>query len=134
MVQQGKSLFQAREIVGEAQFDAWLKKHFPKPASVASQYIQQTLKLGDNPSAKVAGDPKAMKHAMKAAGLLPQSPEPVKSGPSDAVAPDPLFSAINGAIVALTQTRDQIPGWSEQRKQQLKMRLKPLADLYATLP
>lgn len=150
-IEQGNDLLAARAMVENASrgkfqkksenkgWQKWLLDNFPKSDVTAWKYMKLAEKVKVNhgrvlPQSNswiLENDIKTLRDAWRVLGLLPEDESETKQLPSINVSP--IVSRLNFVAEWVTKSADEIATWEEIRRQELKLQLKPVVELFQKL-
>lgn len=139
-VEQGNDLIAAKAIVGNASrgtyakgekgWEQWVVKNFPKSYRLATDYMRLSEKVKQQ-GAAVLRDVKSIREAFRVLGLLPEvETEPKQLG---SISVSPIVSRLNFVAEWVARSSDEIKSWEDIRRQELKIQLQPVVELFQKL-
>ena len=128
VVEQGKDLLQAKERMGHGALLDWLNKFFPKSIRTAQRYMAVAIKCD---TVSYLDDAAFQLEMFKAAQLIPET-EKGEANPKGLSLP-PIINHLNFVAEWFVKESVNISTWDENRRAELRVRLKPVVELYQTL-
>lgn len=129
--QQGEDLLAAKAACRHGEWELWLEVNFPKGPRTARRYMQ----LGAIPKRtrmSVFTQSKSLRNAYLTAGLL--LPEPEKETESDpGFTNPPVVQRLLWLAEWTGRNADDVATWEPARRQDMKIKLKPIVQLYERL-
>jgi hypothetical protein len=140
-LEQGADLLLARSIVTNASrgstkrddgkgWQRWLIANFPKSDDTARKYMALAEKA-KTARARVLQDVKSIREAFRVLGLLPEPEPEQKQLPSITVSP--VIARLNYIAEWAVRSVDEIAQWEAIRRQELKLQLRPVVELFEKL-
>lgn len=130
-LEQGDDLLLAKHKCGHGPFLEWLETHFPKSPRQARNYMSLALKVPQRKRASIFEDAKSVRDAFRILGLLPEVETTQPTLPGLPV--NPAISRLNWLAEWTTKSGDEISTWEPQQRQELKITLRPVIELYSKL-
>ena len=142
-IDQGNDLLRARAQVGNASrgkfqkpsenkgWQKWLFDNFPKSDETARKYMALAEKVKTNHGRVLPHDIKSIRDAFRVLGLIPEIENEPKQLPSINVSP--VVSRLNFIAEWVVREGETISKWEEIRRQELKLQLKPVVELFEKL-
>ncbi len=139
-IDQGNDLSLARDCIGNAsrgthaKGDAgwmkWIEESYPKGHETARRYMALSNGVKSY-HGRILQDMKSLREAFRFLGLLPEVENDTKQLPSISVSP--IVSRLNFVAEWVMRSGDEIKNWEELRRQELKIQLKPVVELFEKL-
>ena len=139
---QGKDLIAARALVANASrgkfqkqsdkgWQRWLLDNFPKSDETARKYMAIAEKVKTNHGRVLPQDLKSIREAFRFLGLTPEVEGEQKQLPSISVSP--IVAKLNFVAEWVVREADTIATWEDIRRQELKLQLQPVVELFQKL-
>lgn len=140
-LEQGADLILARSMIGNASrgntkrddgkgWQRWLIANFPKSDETARKYMALAEKAKTNRGC-VLQDVKSIREAFRVLGLLPEVENETRQLPSINVSP--IVARLNFVAEWVSKSSDEITTWEKIRRDELKLQLKPVVELFEKL-
>lgn len=142
-IDQGNDLLLARAQVENASrgkfqkssdnkgWQKWLLTNFPKSDETARKYMALAEKVKTNHGRVLPHDLKSIREAFRVLGLIPEVETETKQLASITVSP--VVARLNFIAEWVTKQGDEISTWEDLRRQELKLQLKPVVELFEKL-
>lgn len=142
-VEQGNDLMTARSLVENASrgkfkrpsenkgWQKWLVANFPKSDDTARKYMALAEKVKTAHGRVLPHDLKSIREAFRILGLIPEVESEQKQLPSISISP--IVSKLNFVAEWVERSKDEIANWEQIRRQELKLQLKPVVELFEKL-
>jgi hypothetical protein len=129
--EQGDDLLEAKKICAHGEFQKWVADNFPKSYKRAWDY----MKLAAVPKVQRASffeNETSIRGAMKVLDILPES-EPAASGQENSIRIPKVISNLTFISEWVSKSIDEISGWEQLRRDELKIKLSPIVELHGKL-
>jgi hypothetical protein len=140
-IDQGNDLLHARSLVANASrgthakkedvgWTKWIANNYTKGYETARLYMGLSSRVKTHRDG-ILQDAKSLREAFRLLGLLPESDAEPKQLPSITVSP--IVSKLNFVAEWAVRNSEEITTWEEIRRQELKLQLKPVVELFEKL-
>jgi hypothetical protein len=129
--EQGDDLAEAKAACRHGDWELWLSSNFPKGQETARRY----MKLAETPKdyrREVFFNCKSMTYAYKTLGILPTEAVTGASGGGSISIP-PVIQRLTWIAEWTGRNLDDIGTWEQPRREELKLKLKPIVAIYEKL-
>lgn len=126
---QGQDLIMAKNKVGHGDWMLWVSANFPKTIRTANRYmlLASNWTHVSNPEC----DLQYVTQGYRAIGVIPSADPEVHQLPSLNI--PPIFQKLISVSDWLTRSTDEVMGWNENRRHDLKAALKPVVEFFERL-
>lgn len=129
--EQGDDLTEAKELCKHGDWELWLDSNFHKGQDTARRYMKMA-ELPKDARRALFLICKSMTCAYKMLGILPPELEKqIENGGSIPISP--VIQRLTWIAEWTGRNLDEIAGWEQQRRDELKIKLKPIVELYEKL-
>jgi hypothetical protein len=140
-IDQGEDLLLARARVenasrgthakkGDVGWTKWLANNYSKGYETARLYMGLSSRVKSH-RAGILQNVKSLREAFRILGLVPEPEPEEKQLPSISVSP--IVSKLNFVAEWVERSKDEIANWEQIRRQELKLQLKPVVELFEKL-
>lgn len=140
-IDQGNDLLLARSMVenasrgthakkGDVGWTKWVAANYSKGYERARLYMAMANKV-KNLRGSILQDVKSLREAFRILGLIPEEDAPAKQLPSTSVSP--IVARLNFVAEWVSKSSSEIDTWEKIRRDELKIQLKPVVELFEKL-
>lgn len=128
VIEQGQDLLTAKRELEHGNWLLWLEKNFPGSHDTASRYMGLASNFAHM---RNLDNDISIRKAMIAAGIIPENNAEPK--PLGFITVSPIISRLNFVAEWVARSGDEIANWEKIRRDELKLQLQPVVELFQKL-